>query len=78
MARHPWELPAGWAARWRAVSKLAGQESAVRSWVAEVGRELRDVERQIGFFRHRVETRIYRQGAKPGPIEETCRRCGKT
>ena len=78
MARHPWELPAGYEGRWRAVSKIAEQETAVRSWVAEVGRELRDVERQINFFRNRVESRIYREGPRRGAIEETCRRCRKT
>ena len=78
MARHPWELPAGLEGRWRVVSKIAEQENAVRHWAAEVGRELRDVERQINYFRSRVESRIYREGTQPGPVEETCRRCGKT
>ncbi len=30
----------------------------MRTWAAEVGRELRDVERQISFFRARVESKI--------------------
>jgi hypothetical protein len=46
----------------------------VRSWVAEVGRELRDVESQISFFRRRVESKIRWEG----PVEEKCRRCRKT
>jgi hypothetical protein len=78
VARRPWELPAGFEGRWRVVSKIAEGEKAMRSWVAEVGRELRDVERQINFFRSRVESRIYREGTQPGPVEETCRRCRKT
>jgi type VI protein secretion system component VasF len=78
VTRPPWELPAGFEGRYRTASRIADRESAMRSWVAEVGRELRDVERQIRFFRQRVEARIYPEGTRPGPVGETCRRCGKT
>ena len=71
---HPWELPVGFEGRRKAASWIAAQETAVRTWVAEVGREMRDVERQISFFRARVESKIRWEA----PVEEKCRRCGKT
>lgn len=48
----------------------------MRRWVAEVGRELRDVQSQISFFRRRVESKIYREEPKPEPAEEKCHGCG--
>jgi hypothetical protein len=58
--------------------KIAEQETAMRRWVAEVGRELRDVESQISFFRRRIKSTIYREELKPGPVEEKCHSCRKT
>lgn len=42
----------------------------MRRWVAEAGRELREVEAQISFFRRRVETKIHREGPPRGPVEK--------
>lgn len=42
--------------------KIQEQETAMRSWVVDVDRELHDVEGQISFFQSRVNSEI-----KPGP-----------
>jgi hypothetical protein len=72
------ELPAGFEGRRRPASGIAGQENAIRGWIAEVGRELRDVEGQIGFFRRLVESKIHGEGMKRGAVDEKCGRCRKT
>ena len=63
-------------ARW--AHEVAEQERAIRGWVAEVGRELRDVESQINFFRRLVESKFHREELKRGPVEVKCRSCRKT
>jgi hypothetical protein len=35
----------------------------MQSWVDEVGRELQDVEGEIGFFRHHVDATFQGRGA---------------
>jgi hypothetical protein len=49
------------------ICKILGQESAMQHWVDEVGRELRYVEVQIGFFQAYVDSRIHRAGHRPAP-----------
>jgi hypothetical protein len=46
---------------------ISGQESAMKNWVCEVGRELREVERQISFFRNGVDSAFHRQGSQREP-----------
>ncbi len=39
----------------------------MRHWIDEVGRELRYVEAQIGFFQAYVDSRIHRARHEPAP-----------
>ena len=51
----------------RRICKIRGQESAMRHWVAEVGRELRDVEVQICSFQRYVSAAIHGDPVAKGP-----------
>jgi hypothetical protein len=45
---------------------MAQQETAMRSWVNEAGREMHAVEGQIDFFRDRVDATIHGRAANQG------------
>ncbi len=46
---------------------MAQQETAMQSWVSEVGREMHAVEGQIDFFRDRVDATIHGRAMHQGP-----------
>jgi hypothetical protein len=62
--RHPRRTskPASYQGRERLGFHVSLQETAMQSWVDEVGRELRDVEGEIAFFRHHVDATFHGHG----------------